>query len=52
MLFFSQKKRARDYGVDFGVFKAGIDNSITDVKGVKVGHVTLNYGSNGQELLQ
>ena len=34
------------YGVDFGVFKTGIDNSITDVKGVKVGHVTLNYGKN------
>ena len=43
---FSQEKRARDYGVDFGVFKTGIDNSITDVGGVKVGHVTLNYGEN------
>ena len=43
---FSQEKRARDYGIDFGVFKTGINNSITDVKGVKVGHVTLNYGKN------
>ena len=43
---FSQEKRARDYGLDFGVFRTGIDNSITDVKGVKVGHVTLNYGEN------
>ena len=43
---FSQEKRARDYGIDFGVFKTGIDNSITDVDGVKVGHVTLNYGEN------
>ena len=42
---FSQEKRARDYGIDFGIFKTGIHNSITDVKGVKVGHVTLNYGS-------
>ena len=43
---FSQEKRARDYGLEFGVFKTGIDNSITDVGGVKVGHVTLNYGEN------
>ncbi|RPG57411.1 MAG: S58 family peptidase [Flavobacteriales bacterium TMED96] len=43
---FSQEKRARDYGIDFGIFKTGIDNSITDVEGVKVGHVTLNYGKN------
>ena len=43
---FSQEKRARDYGLEFGIFKTGIDNSITDVDGVKVGHVTLNYGGN------
>ena len=43
---FSQEKRARDYGIDFGVFKTGIYNSITDVEGVKVGHVTLSYGKN------
>ena len=41
-----KEKRPREYGIDFGVFKTGIDNSITDVKGVKVGHVTLNYGKN------
>ena len=35
-----------DYGLEFGVFRTGIDNSITDVDGVKVGHVTLNYGGN------
>ena len=23
---FSQEKRARDYGIDFGVFKTGINN--------------------------
>lgn len=43
---FSQEKRARGYGLEFGIFKTGIDNSITDVNGVKVGHVTLNYGEN------
>ena len=28
---FSQEKRARDYGLEFGVFKTVIDNSFTDV---------------------
>lgn len=36
--------RVRDYGVQIGVFKTGKFNAITDVAGVKVGHVTLNQG--------
>jgi len=40
-LALSQNKRARGYGIEIGVLKTGILNSITDVKGVKVGHTTL-----------
>jgi D-aminopeptidase len=38
------KKRARDYGLHFGVIPAGKQNAITDVPGVKVGHTTLIKG--------
>ncbi|MCP9766962.1 S58 family peptidase [Lacihabitans sp. LS3-19] len=41
----AQKKRARDFGIDFGVLKTGPLNAITDVPGVKVGHFTLNEGT-------
>lgn len=41
---FSQK-RIRDWGITPGIFKTGENNAITDVSGVKVGHVTLNYGT-------
>lgn len=41
---FSQNKRLRDYGINIGVLKVGKNNSITDVKGVKVGHTTLIVG--------
>ena len=34
-------KRARDYGVSFGILRTGKFNAITDVPGVKVGHLTL-----------
>ena len=40
----AQKKRMRDYGLSYGVFKTGKYNAITDVAGVTVGHVTLNQG--------
>ncbi|WP_299677074.1 P1 family peptidase [uncultured Tenacibaculum sp.] len=40
----SQNKRIRDYGIEIGVLKPGRLNSITDVKGVKVGHTTLIEG--------
>jgi D-aminopeptidase len=38
---FSQSKRLRDYGINIGIFKPGLNNSITDVESVKVGHTTL-----------
>ena len=41
-----QRKRAREYGVKIGVLPTGSFNAITDVAGVKVGHVTLQEGSN------
>lgn len=40
------QKRARDYGVRIGVLPTGKFNAITDVPGVKVGHKTLNEGTN------
>jgi D-aminopeptidase len=40
----SQIKRARDYGIEIGVLQTGINNAITDVPGVKVGHVTIIKG--------
>lgn len=38
------QKRLRDYGIIIGNIKTGERNAITDVKGVKVGHVTLKDG--------
>ncbi len=37
-------KRIRDYGITIGSLETGEKNLITDVKGVKVGHVTLKDG--------
>lgn len=42
---FSQEKRARDYGIQIGVFETGELNSITDVEGVSVGHKTIIKGA-------
>ncbi len=39
-----ERIRARDIGVSPGILKPGTYNAITDVKGVKVGHVTLIKG--------
>ncbi len=39
-----QRGRARDFGVRIGVLPTGKTNSITDVKGVTVGHTTLASG--------
>lgn len=36
--------RLRDYSICPGIFKTGENNAITDVRGVKVGHVTLVSG--------
>jgi len=40
----ADRPRARDLGLAPGVFPSGILNSITDVAGVRVGHVTLFEG--------
>jgi D-aminopeptidase len=40
----AQMKRARDYGITIGILNTGKNNAITDVPGVKVGHVTLIKG--------
>lgn len=37
------QKRIRDYGIVIGQLNTGKQNSITDVKGVKVGHETINH---------
>lgn len=39
-----QKMRPRQYGISFGVLTPGSNNAITDVPGVKVGHVTIIQG--------
>lgn len=39
-----ERGRIRDYGIAPGIFKTGEYNAITDVPGVKVGHVTLIEG--------
>ena len=39
-----QKIRPRDYGITFGILTPGLNNAITDVPGVKVGHVTIHIG--------
>lgn len=38
------RARARDIGIKIGSLPTGLYNAITDVSGVKVGHVTLNEG--------
>lgn len=38
------RPRARDIGIHIGIFAPGKWNAITDVEGVKVGHVTLMEG--------
>ena len=40
----AQMKRARDYGIKIGILHPGINNAITDVPGVKVGHITIIEG--------
>jgi D-aminopeptidase len=37
----AQKKRTADYGIKIGILNPGRNNAITDVPGVKVGHVTI-----------
>ena len=40
----AQKKRPRDFGIKIGILETGINNAITDVPGVKVGHMTFIQG--------
>jgi D-aminopeptidase len=40
----AMRPRLRDLGVEIGIFKPGEHNAITDVSGVRVGHVTLSLG--------
>src|SRR5437868_11162630 len=40
------RPRAREAGITFGILPAGPLNAITDVAGVRVGHVTLIEGAN------
>lgn len=44
-VFAQSRGRVRDFGLKIGVLPTGALNAITDVKGVKVGHVTLNTGT-------
>jgi D-aminopeptidase len=44
LIAFAQNKRARELGIHIGILPAGKKNAITDVPGVKVGHVTLMHG--------
>ncbi|MFC7060963.1 P1 family peptidase [Halobacillus seohaensis] len=37
-----KQERIRDHGVNIGEFSPGLNNLITDVKGVTIGHVTLS----------
>ncbi len=41
----TERPRAREIGIRIGPFEPGTYNAITDVPGVRVGHVTLNYGN-------
>jgi D-aminopeptidase len=41
-----EKPRLREFGIETGVLKPGEWNAITDVPGIKVGHVTLIKGEN------
>lgn len=43
--FQSQAQRPRDQGITIGVLNPGNSNAITDVEGVKVGHVTIIKGN-------
>lgn len=37
----AERMRARDLGIEVGVFRPGMHNAITDVSGVRVGHSTV-----------
>lgn len=39
-----QRARARDLGIEIGIYPTGVYNAITDVAGVEVGHTTVRWG--------
>ena len=41
---FGQTPRARDLGIEIGVMRPGPLNALTDVAGIRVGHITLENG--------
>ncbi|MFW6123599.1 MAG: P1 family peptidase [Acidobacteriota bacterium] len=45
-LWGDERPRVRETGIELGIFTPGQWNSITDVKGVQVGHTTLIQGKN------
>ena len=44
LLSAGERRRARDLGIEIGIFPTGEYNSITDVTGIKVGHTTVIQG--------
>ncbi|MEA2004957.1 MAG: P1 family peptidase, partial [Acidobacteriota bacterium] len=46
VLFSEDRPRVREFGIKTGILKTGKLNAITDVEGVKVGHVTVIQGKN------
>ena len=42
----AQRQRVRAHGIEPGILPMGLWNAITDVPGVKVGHLTLSEGEN------
>jgi len=46
----SPRPRARDLGLTFGPFSTGRHNAITDVPGVRVGHVTVWHGDGDEPI--
>ena len=46
LMAFEERPRVREFGIKIGIMEPGKWNTITDVMGVKVGHVTLIEGDN------
>lgn len=44
LIWVKERPRVREAGIELGIFKPGERNTITDVKGVQVGHTTLIKG--------
>ena len=44
------RARARDFGLTFGAHATGPHNAITDVPGVRVGHVTVWHGEGDEPI--